>query len=200
MGKKADTTMVYRGKRAKGHASLEQKALTFRSPELRLEVKLEGAQVRAVDGNLEITFGGDKAALELGPTAAGRWAEAIEHPPPRLDKLGVKAGMKLALVGQIDKDFRTELTGRAPPGRLGTGMDAIFFAADKPADLERLEALRGKLAPAGAIWVVRKKGGGPVTEKAVLASAKAAGLVDVKVVAFSETHTAEKLVIPVKKR
>jgi hypothetical protein len=200
MGKEADTTMVYRGKRAKGKASLESKALTFRSPELRLQVTLEGAQVRAVDGVLEITFAGDKAALELGPTAAGRWAQAIEHPPARLDKLGVKAGMKLALVGTLDKDFRAELSGRAPPGRLGAGMDAIFFAAEKAADLKRLEALRAKLAPAGAIWVIRKKGGGPVTEKAVLSAAKEAGLVDVKVVAFSETHTAEKLVIPVKKR
>ncbi len=84
--------------------------------------------------------------------------------------------------------------------RLGAGMDAIFFAVAKAADLGRLEALRAKLSPAGAIWVIRKKGGGPVTEKAVMAAGKAAGLVDVKVVAFSDTHTAEKLVIPVKKR
>jgi hypothetical protein len=120
-----------------------------------------------------------------------------------LDKLGMKAGMKVALVGgfEFDREFRAELAGRAPPARLGAGMDAIFLAADKAADLGRLDALRAKLSPAGAIWVVRKKGGaGPVTEKAVMAAGKAAGLVDVKVVAFSDTHTAEKLVIPVKKR
>ena len=34
----------------------------------------------------------------------------------------------------------------------------------------------------------------------VLNAGKAAGLVDVKVVRFSETHTAEKLVIPVARR
>ena len=33
-----------------------------------------------------------------------------------------------------------------------------------------------------------------------MAAGKAAGLVDVKVVAFSATHTAEKFVIPVAKR
>src|SRR5262245_49773555 len=199
MGKEADTTIVYRGKRRKGKASLEQKTITFRSPDLRLQVTLEGAEVRAVDGALEVTFGGEKAALELGPTAAGSWAQAIEHPRSRIDKLGLKAGMKVALVGEIDKDFRAELVSRAPPVRLGAGMDAIFFAAEKPADLDRLEALRAKLAPAGAIWVIRRKGGGPVSEKAVMAAGKAAGLVDVKVVAFSDSHTAEKLVIPVKK-
>jgi hypothetical protein len=35
-----------------------------------------------------------------------------------------------------------------------------------------------------------------VSEKASMAAGKAAGLVDVKVCAFSETHTAEKYVIP----
>jgi hypothetical protein len=34
----------------------------------------------------------------------------------------------------------------------------------------------------------------------VLAAGKQAGLVDVKVVSFSDTHTAEKFVIPVAKR
>jgi len=33
-----------------------------------------------------------------------------------------------------------------------------------------------------------------------MAKAKEAGLVDVKVASYSETHTAEKLVIPVAKR
>ena len=33
-----------------------------------------------------------------------------------------------------------------------------------------------------------------------MAAGKAAGLVDVKVVKFSETHTAEKFVIPVARR
>jgi hypothetical protein len=36
-----------------------------------------------------------------------------------------------------------------------------------------------------------------ITEGDVMAAGKAAGLVDVKVVRFSETHTAEKFVIPV---
>ena len=39
-----------------------------------------------------------------------------------------------------------------------------------------------------------------MSEAAVMAAGKAAGLVDTKVVAFSETHTAERLVIPVARR
>jgi len=68
-------------------------------------------------------------------------------------------------------------------------------------DLERLGALKKSLQPAGAIWVLRQKGPATrVTESAVMAAGKAAGLVDTKVVSFSDTHTAERLVIPVAKR
>jgi hypothetical protein len=48
---------------------------------------------------------------------------------------------------------------------------------------------------------VRAKGAGAaVSESAVMAAGKAAGLVDTKVVAFSATHTAERLVIPISRR
>ena len=39
-----------------------------------------------------------------------------------------------------------------------------------------------------------------ISERAVMAAGKAAGLVDVKAVSFSPTHTAEKFVIPVRQR
>ena len=71
------------------------------------------------------------------------------------------------------------------------------------AELRRLERLKRSLKPAGAIWVIRPKAlpsGTKVSERAVMAAGKAAGLVDVKVVGFSATHTAEKFVIPVKDR
>jgi hypothetical protein len=52
----------------------------------------------------------------------------------------------------------------------------------------------------GAIWIVRPKGRPEITEAETMAAGKRAGLVDVKVVAFSDTHTAEKYVIPVSRR
>src|SRR5262249_62200908 len=118
------------------------------------------AGVRRVGGALEVTWGGEKAAPELAPPPAGSGAQAIEPPRSRIDKRGLKAGMRVALVGEIAKDFRAELGSRAPPVRLGAGMDAIFFAAEKPADLDRLEALRAKLAPAGAGWGLPRQSGG----------------------------------------
>ncbi|PYR70118.1 MAG: hypothetical protein DMF88_03745 [Acidobacteria bacterium] len=51
-----------------------------------------------------------------------------------------------------------------------------------------------------AIWVIRPKGSQQISESDVMKAGKAAGLVDVKVARFSETHTAEKFVIPVSRR
>src|SRR6478672_3365955 len=50
------------------------------------------------------------------------------------------------------------------------------------------------------LWIVRPKGRAGISERAVMAAGKAAGLVDVKVVSFSATHTAQKFAIPRSKR
>jgi hypothetical protein len=142
--------------------------------------------------------------LELGALAA-KWADRIKNPRGRLDKLGVKPGMKVSVVGAVDFDaeFRVELEARGADASFGkprAASELIFFVAAHEKDLARLPALRKSLTPAGGIWVLRRKGGQGVTEAQVMAAGKAAGLVDVKVVAFSATHTAEKLVIPLAKR
>ena len=78
--------------------------------------------------------------------------------------------------------------------------DAIFFGATDASQLSGLSRLKRSLKPAGALWVIRPKGRKEISEAAVMAAGKAAGFVDVKVVSFSPTHTAEKFVIPVKNR
>ena len=67
-------------------------------------------------------------------------------------------------------------------------------------ELARLEKLKASLKPNGALWIIRPKGRPEISERATMAAGKAAGLVDVKVVRFTETHTAEKFVIPVRSR
>ena len=52
----------------------------------------------------------------------------------------------------------------------------------------------------GALWVVYPKGQKHIAQNDVMAAAKSAGLVDVKVVSFSDTHTALKLMIPISRR
>jgi len=85
-------------------------------------------------------------------------------------------------------------------GRVMPDSDAIFYGVSRGTELRRLEKLKIGLKPNGALWTIRPKGRAEVSEGAVMAAGKAAGLVDVKVVSFSATHTAEKFVIPLASR
>jgi hypothetical protein len=201
MGAEARCRAVVDGKPiAVGTALLETREVIFRGPS-RVVVPLgQGTTVRAADGWLELTCGARSLRLELGATAE-RWLQKIQHPPSRLEKLGVKRGMKVVIAGTLDGAFLEELRVVAPPlARLAAGADVVFLAAETRAALDKLTRIRAAIAPSGAVWVVRPKGSKAITEAEVREAARAHGLVDVKVVAFSETHTAEKLVIPVKAR
>jgi hypothetical protein len=78
--------------------------------------------------------------------------------------------------------------------------DLIFFGAESEADLGQFRSLRGFLKSNGGLWVVYPKGQKHIREIMVIAAAKSSGLVDNKVVKFSETHTALRLVIPLAQR
>jgi hypothetical protein len=163
----------------------------------------EMRDVEVKKGELVLAWDGVPFALALGSAEAAKWAQKIKYPRGRLDKLGVKPGAAVTLLGVADADFRRELGERDAQvsEKPRKDQDAIFFAVNAPGDLGKLTSLQGFLKPAGAIWVVRRKGKEvTVTEKQVMDAARAQGLVDVKVVSFSDTHTAEKLVIPVARR
>ena len=123
-----------------------------------------------------------------------------------VDKLAVKPGARVALAGasQHDAWFVDMLDAflEAPPARSVRGTyDAIFLRVNAPADLAKIATLASKLAPAGALWVIHPKGkGANPHDSQVRAAGLAAGLVDNKISAYSETHTATRYVIPLNKR
>jgi hypothetical protein len=203
MGDEARCAARIGGKRLEGKALLETDALIFRG-DVRVSIpRKEINAVEATNGTLRIVHSAGEAAFELGPMAA-KWAEKIKNPRSLLDKLGVKPGARVAVLGVDDAGFLDQLASRTDDVARRTpkkDTEIIFFGAESEAELARLAMLREKLTPAGAIWVVHRKGkGAPLKDTDVFAAAKRAKLVDVKVAAFSETHTAEKLVIPVKER
>jgi hypothetical protein len=71
---------------------------------------------------------------------------------------------------------------------------------DRRDDLARLKSLKPSIRRAGAIWVVFPKGRKEVREVDVIAAGPSAGLVDNKVVRFSDTHTALRFVVPLSRR
>jgi hypothetical protein len=137
--------------------------------------------------------------LELGKRVK-TWERTIREPRSRIDKLGIKPGARTVLVGLNDSQLRAELAARKCnllKRGVESSVDAVFFLVAKPSALTRLKLLKRMLVPSGALWVIREKGGNAkVTEEQVRDAARRAGLVDVKVVAFSDTLSAVKLVIP----
>jgi hypothetical protein len=224
VGQSARCLASYEGQTAEGTAELETDELRFRGA-FRLKVPLRDVRSAvALNGRLEVTFAGGAAVFDLGPKAAP-WADRILHPPTLLDKLGVRAGQRVRLVAPAgsapadsvlaDKDFRQGLveagvrltdphphpTGQAPPPASGDGPpDLLFFGATAVVDLEDVPGLGEALPPEGALWIVYPKGRQEIREADVLAAGRAAGLTDVKVARFSETHTALKFVVPRAKR
>jgi hypothetical protein len=203
MGAEATCTVRFKRKAVNGKARLETEVLQFRGGDVRLSIPFKQmSNVSARDGTLTVSFADGTARFDLGSQAA-RWADKIEHPPSRLAKIGVKPDWRTSAVEVEDEGFLREL-GRAVSllsiGRVLKNNDAIFFGVNNAVQLGRLESLKASLKSNGGIWVVRPKGRPEISEKAVMAAGKAAGLVDVKVVGFSPTHTAEKYVIPVAAR
>ena len=203
MGAEATCTARFKGRTAAGKARLETEILQFRGGDLRLSIPFrQVSKITARGGTLSVTFPDGTASFDLG-TAAPRWAEKIQHPPSRLQKIGVKADWRVSAIGVDDTAFLKELedaSAHLSIGRIVKDNDAIFFGVTKEAELARLEKLKASLKPNGALWIIRPKGRPEISERATMAAGKAAGLVDVKVVGFSPTHTAEKFVIPINAR
>ena len=121
---------------------------------------------------------------------------------PLLDKLGVKHGHRVALIGSFDAGFVEQLRARGASvsRRAVADADQIYLAAARAADLKKIGALMKSLRKDGSLWVIRPKGGKAVTESQTMQAGLEAGLVDVKIASFSETLTAMKFVFRLKDR
>jgi hypothetical protein len=122
---------------------------------------------------------------------------------PLAQKLGVRAGMRIALL-KAPPDFAATL-GPLPDGvavttRLLGHRDLVMIFVTRRTDLEhRLDALRAAIAPAGMIWVAwpKKVSQAPtdMSEDVVRDVVLPTGLVDVKVCAVDATWSGLKIVI-----
>ncbi len=194
MGQEKECRMRRGGRALDGKALLETDHLLFRGAE-RLKIFFRDLTgVAAAGGVLRLDWGGSSVELELG-AAADKWAHKILHPPSRLDKLGMKAGLSVRLQGAFDREFTAELdaAGVKAPAKL---CDLIFLAASRSTDLSRIPGLARRLQPAGGLWVIYPKGVEAIREIDVIRAGRAAGLKDTKVAAFSATHTGLRFTIP----
>ena len=196
MGREVVCTVRNGAKSSSGKALLETGEILFRG-EPRLKIVLSSLQsVVARDGELHLRWPDGTAVFELGEHA-DKWAHKILHPKSIAEKLGIKPGLVISVSGVKDEAFCSEL--RAAAGSFSDAKplknaDLIFLGAEKAWELGRAGKVTPFLAPAGALWIVYPKGRQEIKERQVMEAGKQAGLVDVKVVSFSATHTALKFV------
>src|SRR5688572_16662032 len=98
-----------------------------------------------------------KQAKQAKPTAkSGR---DLGSGKPRKDKLGIKAGQRVRLVGRHDDDVKRDVEALGAVVTTSTSdVDWILWALAGPAELAQLNALRAEMRDDAAIWAVWTKG------------------------------------------
>ena len=185
MGQELKCRVDFGAQSSEGKALLETSEIIFRGS-FRLKIPFQSIQaLQASDGKLQVKYPDGLAVFHVGK-AAGKWAEKIRNPPSRLDKLGVKPGSRVHLIGRHDGDFRRELSERGAVTS-AKNPDLAFLSVQEKEQLVELAYVTEI-----PVWIIYPKGVEKITEGDVIAAGRAAGLVDIKVCAFSATHTALK--------
>ena len=85
--------------------------------------------------------------------------------------------------------------------RLGRGpYDIVLVGVNSTSDLSKLKEAKGRIVPSGMVWAIWPKGRREFREDDIRRYGPLAGLVDVKVMSFSDELSGLKLVIPKARR
>jgi hypothetical protein len=204
VGQEVKTTLRFDGRILEGVALLEGDAIIFRgasSPTLTLKFA-EIFKTEANAGWLDLQTGRGLLLFELGAKAEV-WADKIKNPKALVEKLGVDADKKVAVIGKLDPDLRADLEragAKIAKSARGKDFDLVFFAVGAKKDLEKLAGAREMIKQDGAIWIVYPKGSTAVTEREVLTAGRTLQLTDNKVAKVDEVLTSVRFVIPVAQR
>ena len=120
-----------------------------------------------------------------------------------VDKLGIKPGCALAFGAaprEVDAELRARALARA--GRelaaADEPLDVVLIGADSSTDVaEVLRTWRGRIDPAGGIWLLTPKRGsvGYVDQRELIDAGPAASVVDNKICSVDERTSAMRFVI-----
>jgi hypothetical protein len=206
MGNEALCQAEFSGQPQTGKALLETTELIFRPSDGSEPVKIPFSTIRsakAQNGELLLQTANGSIRFTVGPSAE-KWCDKILHPKTRAEKLGLNPGMNVSLVGSFDQEFLKELRDAKAilhKGKINAASGLIFLSTDSTKNLTSAVSKTAKsIKGATALWIVYPKGKKAITEDDVLSTGRKSGLKDVKVVAFSPTHTALKFVLPLNKR
>jgi hypothetical protein len=202
LGREVVCSGTFNGSSSEGKAQLETDFVLWRGEE---RAKIPFASLVSVDvrdGGLHLASSEGTLELHLGSPEAERWAQAILHTKTIVDKMGLKDGMRISLLGVDDPEFLAllEVTGGDLSSRKRKDSDAIVIQIEGARDLQKTVGLETYIKHDGMIWVISPKGLKDFNENDVYAHMRSLGLKDVKTARFSTTHTANKFVIPKDRR
>jgi hypothetical protein len=197
MGREAKTLCIEGRRKFDVKAHLDGQALQLTGAK-KLTLPLTQVRTATVEGeDLKVASPGATFALRLGAKEAAAWAKKILNPPSLADKLGVKPGATVRLIGSRVK----ELDEAAPHADHTAALSAkaltacdIAILTLTPATAEKQIAAAAKaLSAKTALWLVYEKGTKPNGD-AIIMLARKAGLKDTKVARVSEAHAALRFI------
>src|SRR5436309_14898332 len=127
MGREARCRVRTAGQDAPATALLETDEVIVRTP-FRLTIpRSDITSARVEQDWLEIEHPGGRISIELGEREAAKWAHDIANPKTLADKLGVKPGQRVRMVG----DVPAELAGAGTAVASGEA-DVVFLRIEQP--------------------------------------------------------------------
>ncbi len=196
MGREAICACMWNGTRHQVKALLEPPELILRRGMRRRVPFAEMKRITADGEWLRFEINHEPVALQLGPSIAAKWADALLKPPPSLaKKIGITSETTVRTIGAMDDATLKAALKEAGSVSKSKG-DLILARVDTPADLKTaLAKAAGQLATGTPIWFVYRKGPGhPLNENEVRATALATGIVDTKIAAVSQELSALRFV------
>jgi len=195
MGREAKCRCRWADQDADCKVLLETNELIVRGVIRRRVLIASLAGVKVQGGQLRFRAGEDDVALDLGPSVAQRWAEAITNPPPSLArKLGISGDTRLLIAGDLDSD---ELKAAASEAASTNGKAADLILARVKTDQDLNDFLRLYSAHPGnpPAWMIYAKGPkSPLGEMAIRTALRNEGFIDTKIASVSEKLTALRFI------
>ena len=108
MGNEAICKVHFDKQQSEGKVLLETSEILFRG-DFRLKIPFSTVKsAKVVDGELRLQTAEGLAVFHLG-SAAEKWCDKILHPKSRIEKLGVKRGDRVSLLGEFEREFFREV-------------------------------------------------------------------------------------------
>src|SRR6202047_4823255 len=126
MGSAVKSRVRFGKQESEGKALLETSEIIFRG-DFRLKIPFATIQsIKVVGDDLQVQSAEGATIFKLGSATAAKWRDKILHPKTRIEKLGIRPGTRVSLIGfeNQDEEFLKEIestkalvtpTNQAPP-------------------------------------------------------------------------------------